>query len=185
MSGRVLNGGGSSRQAIRAWLLGFLSFCSGELGSRGCLSVNTNLEASVLSPDVRASIDQFQKDTEVLLCAAFDRGKASGEFAVNFDSAGVARALLVAQSGLMVLARGRPPAAKTLDSMERLLNALVPEPAGSTQVYECQEQPIRSVSVLFGGTNAYVEALHKRYSNGWTPYLALGIALRSAGPSPI
>lgn len=27
--------------------------------------------------------------------------------------------------------------------------------------------------------NAYVEALHKRYLNGWTPYLALGIALRS------
>ncbi|RWM47846.1 MAG: DUF3320 domain-containing protein [Mesorhizobium sp.] len=27
--------------------------------------------------------------------------------------------------------------------------------------------------------NAYVEALHKSYPNGWTPYLALGIALRS------
>jgi very-short-patch-repair endonuclease len=28
--------------------------------------------------------------------------------------------------------------------------------------------------------NAYVEALHKRYANGWTPYLALGIALKAA-----
>lgn len=28
--------------------------------------------------------------------------------------------------------------------------------------------------------NAYVEALHKRYPNAWTPYMALGIALRSA-----
>ncbi|WP_031256512.1 DUF3320 domain-containing protein [Mesorhizobium sp. L48C026A00] len=27
--------------------------------------------------------------------------------------------------------------------------------------------------------NAYVAALHKRYQNGWTPYLALGIALKS------
>ncbi|MBZ9708628.1 DUF3320 domain-containing protein [Mesorhizobium sp. ESP7-2] len=27
--------------------------------------------------------------------------------------------------------------------------------------------------------NAYVEALHKRYPNGWTPYLALGVALKS------
>ncbi|TIS81432.1 MAG: DNA helicase, partial [Mesorhizobium sp.] len=27
--------------------------------------------------------------------------------------------------------------------------------------------------------NAYVEALHKRYPNGWTPYLALGTALNS------
>lgn len=28
--------------------------------------------------------------------------------------------------------------------------------------------------------NAYIEALHKRYVNGWTPYLALGIALKAA-----
>ncbi|WP_284274933.1 DUF3320 domain-containing protein [Mesorhizobium huakuii] len=34
--------------------------------------------------------------------------------------------------------------------------------------------------------NAYVEALHKRYSNGWTPFLALGIALRSTDePAPV
>lgn len=33
--------------------------------------------------------------------------------------------------------------------------------------------------------NAYVEALHKSYSNGWTAYLALGIALRAAeAPAP-
>lgn len=31
--------------------------------------------------------------------------------------------------------------------------------------------------------NAYVEALHKPYPNGWTPYLALGIALRAAEAS--
>ncbi|UYH50891.1 DUF3320 domain-containing protein [Candidatus Kirkpatrickella diaphorinae] len=28
--------------------------------------------------------------------------------------------------------------------------------------------------------NLYVDALHKKYSNGWTPYLALGTALRGA-----
>lgn len=34
--------------------------------------------------------------------------------------------------------------------------------------------------------NAYVEALHKRYPNGWTPYTALGIALKSADvPAPM
>lgn len=33
--------------------------------------------------------------------------------------------------------------------------------------------------------NAYVDALHKPYPNGWTPYLALGIALLSKGkPAP-
>ena len=34
--------------------------------------------------------------------------------------------------------------------------------------------------------NAYVEALHRRYPNGWTPYLALGIALKAAEqPAPV
>lgn len=34
--------------------------------------------------------------------------------------------------------------------------------------------------------NAYVEALHRQYPNGWTPYLALGIALRAAdAPAPV
>ncbi|MGV1760810.1 DUF3320 domain-containing protein [Rhizobium sp. A22-96] len=33
--------------------------------------------------------------------------------------------------------------------------------------------------------NTYVEALHTRYPNGWTPYLALGIALKAAeAPAP-
>jgi very-short-patch-repair endonuclease len=31
--------------------------------------------------------------------------------------------------------------------------------------------------------NAYVDALHKRYANGWTPYLALGIALKAGDTS--
>lgn len=31
--------------------------------------------------------------------------------------------------------------------------------------------------------NAYVDALHRRYANGWTPYLALGITLK-AGDTP-
>lgn len=34
--------------------------------------------------------------------------------------------------------------------------------------------------------NAYVEALHRRYPNGWTPYLALGTALKAMdAPAPV
>ena len=34
--------------------------------------------------------------------------------------------------------------------------------------------------------NAYVAALHKQYPNGWTPYLALGTALKAANdPAPV
>jgi TetR/AcrR family transcriptional repressor of nem operon len=121
----VLAREGSGRQAVRTWLLGYLSFCSGELGARGCLSVNTSLEAAVLDPSVGEAVGDFQRQTEALLREALERAVAQGELPAWFDAAAAARVVLVAQSGLMVLARGRPPAAETLGSMERLLDSLL------------------------------------------------------------
>src|ERR1700739_3614111 len=37
---RALAQPGSARDAIRQWLTGFVSSCSGEKGRRGCLSIN-------------------------------------------------------------------------------------------------------------------------------------------------
>jgi len=130
MTRKVLAREGSGRRAVRIWLLGYLSFCSGEVGARGCLSVNTSLEASVLDPSVGEAVAAFQRDTEALLRAALERAVVEGELPFGFDAATAARVILVAQSGLMVLARGRPPAAETLASMERLLDAVLPPPAG-------------------------------------------------------
>jgi TetR/AcrR family transcriptional regulator, transcriptional repressor for nem operon len=122
---QVLESEASPKRSLRAWLLGFLSVCSGERGERGCLSVNTSLEAAVISPKVRERLDRHQAETEALLRAAFERGIAADEFPEGFDAAAAARALLAAQYGLMVLARGRPPAADTLAAMERLLGSIV------------------------------------------------------------
>lgn len=121
----VLDREGSGRQAVRTWLLGYLSFCSGELGARGCLSVNTSLEAAVLDPEVGEAVGTFQRQTEALLREALERAVAQRELPAWFDAAAAARVVLVAQSGLMVLARGRPPAAETLASMERLLDGVL------------------------------------------------------------
>lgn len=125
---RVLTREGSGREAVRRWLLGYLSFCSGETGARGCLSVNTSLEAAVLDPAVGESVGDFQRQTEDLLREALERAVAGGELPAGFDAGAAARVVLVAQSGLMVLARGRPPAAETLASMERLLDGVLPPP---------------------------------------------------------
>lgn len=128
MSQQMLSRDGSAREAIRAWLLGYLPHCSGETGERGCLSINTSFEAAVLSPEVRASVDRFMQATEALLVAACNRGKAQGEFPPDFDGEGVGRVILVAQSGLLALARGRPPEAQTQAAMLRLLDSMLPGP---------------------------------------------------------
>ena len=122
----MLDQPGTARAAVGNWLTGFLPFCSGQSGARGCLSVNTSLEASVLSPKIGAMIAQFQTDLETVLRETLDRGKAAGEFPGSFDAAGAARALLVAQSGLLVLARSRPSPAATNAAMERLLTSILP-----------------------------------------------------------
>lgn len=131
LSKQILEGAGSAREAVRAWLTGFLPFCSDAMGAKGCLSINTHLEAGALTPDVRASISAFQRETEALLRAALVRGVTQGEFPAGFDCAGAARVLLVAQSGLMAMARSEPPAAATLASMEHLLDAIMPSIGGA------------------------------------------------------
>jgi TetR/AcrR family transcriptional regulator, transcriptional repressor for nem operon len=122
---RMLDEPGSAREAVRGWLKGFLPFCSEQAGARGCLSINATLEASVLSPEIAAMVKEFQANLEAQLRATLERGKAEGEFAPSFDAAAAARALLVAQSGLLVLARSQPSAKMTAAAMDSLLSSML------------------------------------------------------------
>jgi TetR/AcrR family transcriptional regulator, transcriptional repressor for nem operon len=122
----MLDQPGTARAAVRTWLTGFLPHCSGMSGARGCLSVNTSLEASVLSPDIAAMVAGFQADLETHLRDTLKRGMDSGELPESLDAAGAARALLVAQSGLLVLARSRPSPDITAAAIERLLSSILP-----------------------------------------------------------
>ena len=44
---RVLAQPGSACEAVRQWLIGFVPYCSGERGQRGCLSVNSATDGSL------------------------------------------------------------------------------------------------------------------------------------------
>ena len=44
---RVLAQPGSACEAIGQWLIGFVPYCSGERGRRGCLSVNSATDGSL------------------------------------------------------------------------------------------------------------------------------------------
>lgn len=131
VASHMLGQDASGCKAVRTWLTAFAPFCSEVRGEHGCLSVNTSLEASELVPEVRTAIDTFQHAIQALLQAALDRARSQGELPADFDSKLVARLLFVAQSGFMVMAASRPPAADTLAAMERLLDALLPAPIHS------------------------------------------------------
>lgn len=83
----MLQAEGPVREVIRQWLTAFLPFCTGSGGEKGCLSVNTSLEASELVPQVREAIDAYQAGVLALLkgcssgagCAASClRGRTAG-----------------------------------------------------------------------------------------------------------
>lgn len=121
----ILASDGPARAAIETWLLGFLPSCSGAAGGRGCLSVNTSLEAAAVDdPGVTKAIKAFNRKVEKLLAAAIRRGIAAGELARTLDADAAARLLLTTQTGLMVLARDKPDAASTRATMLQALRTL-------------------------------------------------------------
>lgn len=105
---------GTARAAVEAWLTSFLPACSGAAAGRGCLSVNASLDAAAgADPGVGERIDAFNARIEKLLAARIRRGVAAGDVPRQVDPAAAARALLAAQTGLMVLSR-QPRAADTV-----------------------------------------------------------------------
>jgi len=121
---RVLGRPGPAREAVARWLEGFAPVCSGERGSRGCLSVNTLVEGVGRDAAVTASVDAYNRELEGLLRLRLEAGAAAGEFPAAFDADGAAHALVVGYIGLMAVARQAPPADLTRAAIARLLGAL-------------------------------------------------------------
>jgi hypothetical protein len=59
-----------------------------------------------------------------MLRRAIERGRAAGELRKDVDPATTARLLLATQTGLMILARDGPPAARTRATMDAVLATL-------------------------------------------------------------
>src|SRR3984893_16963492 len=64
---RILKEGSSARDAIERWLTGFVPFCSGAKGSRGCLSVNAAADGTSDQKDGRKRAERFHRKLEELL----------------------------------------------------------------------------------------------------------------------
>jgi AcrR family transcriptional regulator len=119
---RILNEGPSARDAIERWLKGFVPFCSGIKGSRGCLSVNTGADGVSDQKEIRKRIERFNRKLEELLRNRLHADRA--QFSETFDPDAAAHTIMAIYLGLMVLAKEAPDAARvraTLDQAMKLL----------------------------------------------------------------
>jgi AcrR family transcriptional regulator len=119
---RIINDGPSARDAIERWLKGFVPFCSGTKGSRGCLSVNTAADGASDQKEVRNRIERFNRKLEQLLRNRLHVDHA--QFSDAFDPDAAARAIMAIYLGLMVLAKDAPDAARVRATLNQAMKLL-------------------------------------------------------------
>ena len=119
---RILNEGASAREAIERWLTGFVPFCSGVKGIRGCLSVNTAADGASDQKEVRNRVERFNRKLEELLRNRLRADRA--QFSEAFDPEGSAHTLMAVYMGLMVLAKDAPDAARVRATLNQAMKLL-------------------------------------------------------------
>jgi TetR/AcrR family transcriptional repressor of nem operon len=119
---RVLKEGPSARDAVERWLTGFVPFCSGVKGSRGCLSVNTTVEGAADQKEVRKKIERFNREIEQLLGNRLRADRA--QFSAAFDPDAAAHTIMAIYLGLMVLAKDAPDAARVRATLNQAMKLL-------------------------------------------------------------
>jgi AcrR family transcriptional regulator len=119
---RMLNEGPSARDAIERWLKGFIPFCSGIKGSRGCLSVNTAADGGSDQKEIRKQIDRFNRKLQELLRNRLHADRA--QFSETFDPDAAAHTIMAIYLGLMVLAKEAPDAARVRATLNQAMKLL-------------------------------------------------------------
>jgi AcrR family transcriptional regulator len=119
---RALNQGPSARDAIERWLTGFVPYCSGTKGIRGCLSVNTAADGISDQKDVRDRVERFNRKLEQLLGNRLRADRA--QFSDAFDPDAAAHTIMAIYLGLMVMAKDAPTAARVRAILNQALKLL-------------------------------------------------------------
>jgi TetR/AcrR family transcriptional repressor of nem operon len=119
---RVLKEGPSAREAIERWLTGFVPFCSGVKGIRGCLSVNTVADGAFDQKEVRKRVERFNRKLEELLRNRLRADRA--QFSDAFDPDSAAHTIMAIYLGLMVMAKDAPDAARVRATLNQAMKLL-------------------------------------------------------------
>ena len=118
----ILNEGPSARDAIERWLTGFVPFCSGVRGSRGCLSINTAADGASDQKEVRKRVARFNRKLEELLKNRLRADRA--QFSDGFDPDSAADTIMAIYSGLMVMAKDAPDAVRVRATLNQAMKLL-------------------------------------------------------------
>jgi len=119
---RTLAQPGPAREAIRQWLTGFIPYCSGEKGQRGCLSINSAADGSLDRAEVRKSIERYNRRLEELLRARLRADRA--QFRKGFDPDVTAHTIMVVHAGLLALAHQRPESKQVKAVIDQVMSLL-------------------------------------------------------------
>ncbi len=119
---RILNDGPSARDAIERWLTGFVPFCSGIRGSRGCLSINTAADGASEQKEVRKKVERFNRELEELLRNRLRADRA--QFSDAFDPDSAAHTIMAIYLGLMVMAKDAPDACRVRATLNQAMKLL-------------------------------------------------------------
>ena len=119
---RALSQGPSARDAIERWLTGFVPYCSGTKGIRGCLSVNTAADGISDQKDVRDRVEGFNRKLEQLLSNRLRADRA--QFSDAFDPDAAAHTIMAIYLGLMIMAKDAPAAARVRATLNQALKLL-------------------------------------------------------------
>lgn len=114
----------SAREGLTAWLRSFLPLSTGEIGERGCLSINAIVSDALDEPGVRARIAEYNRALEAKLLSACERGIAAGDLPAEFDAPATVQLLLALRAGLLVYGRLSADPKKTEQAIERTLAAI-------------------------------------------------------------
>jgi len=91
---------------------------------RGCMLVNSALEASPSDPEFRVSIAKELEHIESFFCSRFAAGQERGEIPIGVSATSAAQQLLAVLLGIRVLARARPERAVMTGAAEQTLQLL-------------------------------------------------------------
>jgi AcrR family transcriptional regulator len=96
-------------EGLRSFFTSALDPFPGERGSRGCLLTTTSGQVAARAPEIRAALTTGFDAILVAFRTALTRGRDRGALAPDTDVDALARRLLMAFEGLLVLARAGAP----------------------------------------------------------------------------
>ncbi|MFJ4697671.1 transcriptional regulator, TetR family [Streptomyces sp. TverLS-915] len=113
---------------VREFALGPAGDPSGAVARRGCLLANSNAELATSTPEVAAEARRSYGLIAATLTEALERAQREGDLAPDADPAETARAVLVAQLGLIALGRTGTDVAALAAMGDSALARLLPAP---------------------------------------------------------